>query len=325
MADKKNYSRIIVSLFIIGLIAAKQLSAYWIWTPQTGKWLNPKYAVKDSPQEQLDWAMGLYMEKNYDGAISEFKKLIKYYPNSPQACDSQYLIGRSYEDLSNFYEAFKAYQKVIDIYPYTQKVEEVIERQYRIGDLYFAGHKDKFLGLSVVSPLERALEIFQKVVENAPYGKYAASSQYKAGIILRKLERFDEAKQAFLKLEKNYPDTSFAQEAKYQIGISSYKISPKSDYTQEETESSIKEMEGFIKESPQSPLQEDARKVLADLNNRKAESVYKIAQFYERQKYFDSAILYYEDIVNNYANTTWAAKSLERISILKQTKQNKKK
>jgi outer membrane protein assembly factor BamD len=318
------FKKFFVVAVILNFINTSAVFAYWIWTPKTGKWVNPKYAVKDNPQEQLDWAMGFYMAKDYDKAIAEFKKLIKYYPNSSQACDSQYFIGRAYEDLSKFYEAFLAYQKVIDIYPYTQKVEEVIERQYRIGELYFVGRREKVLGISFASSPGRALEIFQKVVENAPYGKYAAASQYKTGIILRKLGRFDEAKQAFLKLAKNYPDSVFAKEAKYQIGLSGYKTAPKTDYSQEETDASLNEIDAFIKENPQSPLQEDARKILVDLRDKKAESLYKTAQFYERQKYFGSATIYYEDIINNYSDTTWAAKSLERISIIKQGKPKKK-
>ncbi|MGE4357777.1 MAG: outer membrane protein assembly factor BamD [Candidatus Omnitrophota bacterium] len=314
-------NKILAGVFIFIFFMVNLVQAYWIWTPQTGKWVNPKYAVKDSPQEQLEWAMKLYMDKNYKSAISEFRKLIKYYPNSPQACDAQYFIGRAYEELSKFYEAFKAYQKVIDTYPYTQKVEEIIEREYRIGDLYFAGHKDKILGMEIVSSLERALEIFQTVVENAPYGQYAAPSQYKIGIILGKLGRYEEAKQAFLKLEKNYPDSEFAKEVKYQIGLLGHKVSPKSFYTQEETEAAIKEVEEFLMTNPDSALREDAQKILADLRNKKAESLFNTAQFYERQKHFDSAVLYYEDIINNFSDTEWAAKSLERVAIIKQKKE----
>lgn len=312
--------QIILFIICLSFFFCWEAKAYWIWTPETKKWINPKYAVKDTPQEQLEWAMILYMEKNYEQAINEFKKLIKHYPNSSQACDAQYYIGRVYEEMGKYYEAFKAYQKVIDVYPYTQKVEEIIEKQYRIGDLYYTGHKDNFLGINLGSPLERALEIFQKVIDNAPYGQYAAISQYKIGIILGKLGRYGEARQAFIKLEKNYPDSEFAKEAKYQIGLLGYKVSPKSHYTQEETDTAIKEMEEYLNFSPKSSLTEDAQKILRDLRNKKAESLFKIAQFYERQKKFESALVYYEDIVNQYSDTEWAPKSLEKISIIKQKK-----
>jgi len=28
--------------------------AFWVWTPETNKWVNPKYSVKGTPQEQLE-------------------------------------------------------------------------------------------------------------------------------------------------------------------------------------------------------------------------------------------------------------------------------
>ena len=55
--------------------------AYWVWTPKTGKWINPKYAVKDTPKQQMEWAMGFYEAGEYKRAISEFQKLILFRPN----------------------------------------------------------------------------------------------------------------------------------------------------------------------------------------------------------------------------------------------------
>ena len=41
------------------------------------KWVNPKYAVKDTPKEQYDFAMEFYTTKEYKEAVREFKKLLK--------------------------------------------------------------------------------------------------------------------------------------------------------------------------------------------------------------------------------------------------------
>ena len=38
--------------------------AFWMWTPETNKWINPKYAVKDTPQEQLQVGTDLYKTTN---------------------------------------------------------------------------------------------------------------------------------------------------------------------------------------------------------------------------------------------------------------------
>ena len=50
---------IIVGL-LMGFLWAAPSFAYWEWTPQTGRWINPKYASKATPQEQYEWARGYH-------------------------------------------------------------------------------------------------------------------------------------------------------------------------------------------------------------------------------------------------------------------------
>ena len=76
---------------------------YWIWTPESGKWENPKYAAKDTPEDQMAYAKKIYDGKNSKDALKEFKKLLKYYPLSKEAPTAQYYVGRIMEDLDNFY------------------------------------------------------------------------------------------------------------------------------------------------------------------------------------------------------------------------------
>ena len=64
--------------------------SFWIWTPKSGKFINPKTLPKDSPKAQYDYALSFYGEKRYDDALREFKKLIKNYPKSFEASESQF-------------------------------------------------------------------------------------------------------------------------------------------------------------------------------------------------------------------------------------------
>ena len=45
--------RIILSLLIISLLSIQPAYSYWIWTPKSGKWVNPKSLPKDNPKEQF--------------------------------------------------------------------------------------------------------------------------------------------------------------------------------------------------------------------------------------------------------------------------------
>lgn len=108
---------ILIILLILGL-SFSPAQAYWIWTPKTGKWINPKTAVKSTPEAQFELAKNLYDRKNYEEAQREFKKLLKHYPKSKEAAEGQYYLGLTEDAKGNLYDAYQAYQKVIDKYPF---------------------------------------------------------------------------------------------------------------------------------------------------------------------------------------------------------------
>lgn len=60
--------KIIFITVIISFLFLNTASAYWIWTPETKKFVNPKNMVKDSPKEQFDWAMSFYNAKDFQRA-----------------------------------------------------------------------------------------------------------------------------------------------------------------------------------------------------------------------------------------------------------------
>lgn len=293
--------------------------SYWIWTPKTGKWVNPKTAVKPSPKEQFEFAKGFYDAKNYEEAKREFGKLIRRYPKSFEASESQYYLGLLEEAQGNLYEAFLAYQKVIDKYPFSERIQEIIEREYKIGERFMAGERRKALGVAL--PVDNpAIEIFSKVVENSSFGPLAGKAQYKLGLVLKGLMRFYEAEEAFSKVISNYPDSEWADAARYQIAACRQALSRGPDYDQGATEEARQKFEDFVREHPEAVLSREAEKNINDLKEKEAESSFNIGRFYEKQKQFESAKIYYNEAIDNYPGTIGAARALERINIMEKKK-----
>ena len=115
----KKYIFAIVLLFLVSVsVLYSVANAYWIWTPETKKFINPKYAVKDSPKEQFDWAMSFYSAKDFQRAVTEFEKLTKQYEFSEYASKAQYYVGLCYENMNKYYLAYQNYQKAIDNFPH---------------------------------------------------------------------------------------------------------------------------------------------------------------------------------------------------------------
>lgn len=311
--------RTVVIATLIFSLAAGTAQAYWIWTPKSGKWVNPKQVAKPTPQEQFEYAKGFYDLKKYEDAKREFKKLLKSYPKAAEAAESLYYLALVEEAQGNLYEAYKTYQKVIDKYPFSGRIQEIIEREYKIGEAFMSGGKRKALKMSL--PVENpALEIFSKVIENSTYGPLAPKAQYKLGLVLRKLLRYYEAEEAFNKVIANYPDSEWVAAAKFQLAACRAALSRGPDYDQGAAQEAKQQFEQFVQEHPDAILSQEAEKNIDQLKDKEAESNYNTGRFYEKQKAPASAKIYYDEIIKNNPQSLWAVKALERLEIMEKKK-----
>lgn len=288
--------------------------AFWVWTPETNKWINPKFAVKDTPKEQFDVAMEAYDAKEYKDASNEFNKLLKHYPRSVEAPDAQYYIAKILEDQGNLFGAYKEYQKVVDRYPFSERSAEVVQRQYDIGVKLLDGERNKGKIRDVLTGTDyNVIEVFRSVIKNAPYGPLAAVSQYKIGLYLQEKQLYPEARDEFEKVINDYPNSEWIKPAQYQIAVSDSKRSSRAAYDQKVTQSAVEEFKEFVEIYPDAELSEKAKAEIQKLRNKEAENNFVIAQFYEKQKQYQSAKMYYQIIVDEYPNSPWSSKSLNKI------------
>jgi outer membrane protein assembly factor BamD (BamD/ComL family) len=311
--------KILIFSLVFFCVLTQRTYPYWIWTPKTGKWVNPKTAVKPNPKEQFELAKTFYDEKKYEDAKREFRKLLRQYPKSFEASESQYYLGAIEEAQGNLYGAYEAYQKVIDKYPFSERIQEIIEREYKIGEAFMAGEKRKAIGITL--PVENpAIEIFSKVVENSTYGPLAPKAQYKLGLVLKGLMRYYEAEEAFNKVITNYPNSEWVEAAKFQIASCRAAVSRGPDYDQGAAKEAKDKFEDFVKEHPDAVLSHEAEKNINQLKEKEAEANFNTGRFYEKQKAYEAAKVYYNEIINNYPDSVWAVKALERLQIMEKRK-----
>ena len=308
--------RIILLLSIL-LVWTSQSYAFWMWTPETNKWINPKYAVKDTPQEQLAFAKESFDAKDYKTAINEFDKLIRYYPRAKEAPEAKYYIGQSWEAQGRLYDAFKSYQEVIDKYPFSDRAPDIVAQQYEVGNKLMEGGKTgMFTGGILGGSDYDVVEIFRKVIKNAPYGEFAAPSQYKIGLYLMGKQLYDEARDELDKVINDYPTSEWAKAAQYQIALVDAKRSTDAQYDQKITQSAVQEFKEFVKTNPDAELSAKAQQQIDQLREKDAENNFVVAHFYEKQKNYKAARIYYETVVEHFNNSPWAVKSMEKLRIL---------
>ena len=295
---------------------ADNSSAFWIWTSKTKTFERPGDQVKAIPPDQLQFALSFFKAKEYDRSLKEMEKLVSKYPLAKEAAEAQYYVGRCHEELENYDDAAKAYGKVVSRYPNSQRIAEVIEREYRIGNLFFSGKKRKIAGLEIIPSFGKAIEIFRQVVEQSPYGPYGVLAQYKLGESYKKAEDYGSAREAFEKLIEEYPESELVDEARYQLALVSLQDSKGVSYDEQTTNEALAQFSRFVKEHPESDLVEESLQAIQLLKDRKAEKAYGIARFYEKQGKADAAKLYYNQVIEQYGSSSWAKLALERLTVL---------
>jgi len=306
---------IILTLLLIA--ACPQAHAFWLWTPQESKLFNPKYAVKDTPEEQYNWAMSFYNEKDYKRAAEEFLRLVQYYKNAKLAPDAQYYAAVSYQKAGKYYAAFENFQKAVKNYPLSERIDDITKSEYDIGMYFYTTARAKVMDKEIMTDTERAVEVFTAIVQDTPYSSHADDAQYMIGQAYKKSEQYNEAVTAFQKLVSEYPQSDLVEKSKKEIADCLYLGSQKPDYDQETTDQAIEEYKQYATGITDEKLKQEAEQSIVKLRERKAESSFLAAQFYDKQKKYASAYMYYGEIVKNYPGTATAEKAKNRMDAIK--------
>lgn len=313
-------SRFRLPLFSLVLLFLFPVTAHavWIWTPQSRRWINPKFAAKDTPSAQMDWAVGFFERKDYDRASKEFIRLVRTYPRSDLAPEAQYLAGVCFELSGRAGAAYENYKKLIEIYPFSTRFKDAIEREFTIAEGLFSGQRLKLFGPIKMPALDKAIEIYQHVVDHAPYGEYGDRSQLRLGEATLRQSRYEEANRAFQKVVDDYPNSPLVEQAKFKVAFCARQLSLRPSYDQSATDEAISWYEKFIAGHPDSDLIPQARESLKQLYEIKAEGLAKIARFYEIQRKPAAAAVYYREVVEKYPDTTQAAEAIARLKELEE-------
>jgi len=294
------------------LMLSVECYAYWVWSPETNKWINPQYRVFDTPQEQFEWAKGYFDQGDYRKALSEFRKLVRKFKKDRLAPEAMFYIGQCYEEIGKIYKAYEEYQNIIKTYPLTERLEQIVERQYVIAEKYYSKRH-----------YDRAREIMEQALMNAPYSKVSDVLQYTIALCYLRINDFHNARIEFEKLVDAYGFSPYVDDATFQIGFCAFKVSSGAkDYDEELVDNAIEDLEYYLRRFPTSSHVAQTEKLLAKLKDKKAQKLFNAAYFYEKQRKTFAAIKYYENLIYDYPNTAWGQKGRQRLERIRDKQPN---
>ena len=250
-------------------------------------------------------------------AMKAYRSLVRKFPRDTLAPGAAYRFAQLSERAGADLKAAAAYRIIVEQYPSSPHFDEAIEAQFRIGESYLGGKKVRLLGLPIKSALDDAKTIFAAIVRTAPYGKYTARAQFNIGLVNEKRGDVDGAVAAYQAVAEKFPDQPVAVDAQYQIGYLWFNEARSGTRDARAVANARLGFQDFLFRYPKSEKAAQARENLRMLDQKTTTDAFRIAKFYDKQKNYRAAVIYYNDVIRQQPGSSESKHAQQRVSELR--------
>ncbi len=273
--------------------------------------------LEKTAADQMGKAESLEAEGKTAAAITSYQNLVRHFSLSVLAPKAQRKVGILQEKTGHYEEAYASYQKYLTKYPKGDDFGSVVEAMYRIAKLFLEGAKRRVFGVPVASSMEKAQEMFEGIVKNAPFSKWAPLAQFNAGQALEKGNKLPEAIAAYQQVVSRYPNDAIADNALYQIGYIRMRQYREGSYDKADAQKAREAFEEYMNRYPDSEKVAQAKENIASLQGGQTKGTLQIAKFYDKTKQYKAAVIYYNDVIKSQPGTPDSDFAKNRIEELK--------
>lgn len=226
-------------------------------------------------------------------ALVIYREIVKKYPFTNAASEAAYqnavLVRFEDDDLEDQFDAF---QQFIDHHRKSPRFADAVEKQFEIAEEAKGGKKQRSL---LLIPMKMnssdILGFYQKIITNAPFGKYAPLSQFSIAEIHQDMREKNEAIAAYQKVVDNYPSTSQAAEAQFRIASISNVAAQRSEDASNLT-TTRDALKTYMTANPTGERKTEVEQILRQVNSAEANQSLTIAKFYKRSGKTKAAAMY---------------------------------
>ncbi len=311
--------RFLVLLSLIWSASPGPVAASVIFKPgEKAKYMAPGEEEMGGNAQEL-FSKAQQAEKNGDlkGAIKAYSILVRRHPRDTLAPGALFRMGQLQEQTHQYLKAAQSYNVLAEKFPKSERFEESIEALFRIGEMYLAGQKVKILGIPLKASMDEAANIFSAIIRNAPYGKYTARATFDLGRAREKQGANEAAITAYQGVVEKFPTDPLAVDAQYQIGYiwaAALKAGTNDPNAANKAKTGFQD---FLYRYPNSEKSAQARENLKMLDVKQSSNAFEIARFYDKQKHYRAAAIYYNDVIRQQPGSSEGEKAKKRISELR--------
>jgi outer membrane protein assembly factor BamD len=313
---------VIRALFVLvaaAFVFSESVAAAVVFKP--GK--KPDYVVPGEEEisgnaaELFQIAQAAEKEGNIKRAVKAYRSLVKRHPKDALAPGALYRAAQLQEQEHEYLKAAETLVQLVEKYPGSPNFDEAIEAQFRIGEMYLGGKKKRVLGIPFGNSLDNAVTIFAAIVRTAPYGKYTARAQFNIGLAREKQGATEAAIQAYQAVVDKFPNEPIAADAQYQIGYIWLRAARTGTQDAAAITNARTAFQDFLFRYPNSEKAGQARANLELIEHKQTSSSYQVAKFYDKQKYYRAAVIYYNEVIRQQPGSTESERAKKRIDQLR--------
>lgn len=252
---------------------------------------------------------------DYRKALKGYEGVVKKYPRSEAAAESQFKVGELLQVDGKEKKAFEAFQKFLTDYKGSPRYAEAVQRQFTIAEnLRVNGDKGFLGGIGADIQPSKLIEFYEQISVNAPRTELSAQSRVAVGQIQAKQGDIAEAIITFETVVQDYPDTKYAAEAQFNLVKLHGREADKS-FSPVDLRQQREAGEDFISQFGDDPRSQEVRQALGQLSDKESQKAFDVARFYEKSGEYKSAAIYYREVARH-PNSKHYAEAQERLSDL---------
>jgi len=158
-----------------------------------------------------------------------------------------------------------------------------------------------------------AIRVFERITLEYPTHPRIQEVRFRLADSYFGRKEYLTAASEFVRLATDYPSGSWADDARYKACEAYYRLSPKPALDQEYTRAAIDHCQSLATYFPSSEFAPLAQQKVAELRDKLALKELENAEFYFQRKAYDPAILYLENLLQEYPGTSVVPKALLRL------------
>jgi len=274
--------------------------------------------ARKTPAEQLAYAHRLRAAWHTRRAYRHYDALVRRWPHAKEAAEAQFALALLLKERGKDRRAFDELQYLISYYVNLFPYEQVLQHQFEIAERVMT-RRHKFLFLFPYKTPERALPMFEKIVENGPTWERAAKAQFNVGRIHEQVKDYDLAVVAYMTTQHRHARDPLALEAAFRHAHCLYRLAKASPNDEAARIEAITFLAHFLRRHADSTHAGHAQKYLAELQEEQVRQAYERAAFYDHvTRKPKAAVVAYKSFLRKYPESARADDVRQRLHQLQQ-------